>query len=132
MDTTRWNFNGPTDSTSIVYGNGYDTCGPYTYTIEDIYGDETDIPELRYEVNPVTNNMDTFELTLETLLNGDEVQVPLKLRIKLTNFPFSTDAVFDFTAIYKACTPTNFVAQPLADRTYLVTQNMEWSELIFD
>ena len=32
-------FNGPTDSASVTYGNGYDKCGPLTYQITDSIGD---------------------------------------------------------------------------------------------
>ena len=31
-------FDGPTDSMSVIYGNGYDRCGPFTYNFRDLEG----------------------------------------------------------------------------------------------
>ena len=34
-------YSGPTDSTSVLYGNGYDKCGPLRYRYEDLDGNDS-------------------------------------------------------------------------------------------
>ena len=62
--TQNWSFNGPTDSTSVTYGNGYDVCGPLTYTLTNQQGETPDLSffSTNYVLN--TDTMDTFDYSL--------------------------------------------------------------------
>ena len=88
-------YSGPTDSMSVLYGNGYDKCGPLRYRYLDIEG----INEFSLDVFETSTKLnaglaDNFEMNLVSERTGTTVTANATLLIDLELYPTSTPAIF--------------------------------------
>ena len=88
-------YKGPTDSMSVIYGNGYDKCGPLRYQYLDIDG--VDVFSLQvFETETILNTgfADDFSMELYSVTTGTTIIANATLRIDLELYPTSTPAIF--------------------------------------
>ena len=103
---------GPSDSVSLAYGNGYDICGPLSYQFTNA-GDGLPFAfssheNFSYSVEQMINAADKFNMKLTSVPFGLEIEETVKLEIKLIGYPSSSPAIFNLQIIYRECLPENF------------------------
>ena len=84
------NYAGPTDSTSLQYGNGYDKCGPIKYTIFDITGQPLDLANFANSIVSVTDNSDSLDFELQSYAEGEIRFENFVILMQLEEYPEST------------------------------------------
>lgn len=98
--------NGPTDSVSVEYGNGYDICGELEYTLRGT-NSYTD----KYMTFSKTVNEDAVDLLtfgLKSFPTGTFILYKMTLEVFLKNYPTATSAFIPVTFKYRECAPFNF------------------------
>ena len=100
-------FNGPTNSVSVTFGNGFDICGDLDYTLS-VTNEFTD----EYMVfNPVvaSGSVDALGFDLESsVFAGIVIPYEIELVATLTDFPTAPSAVIPVTFYYRECFPFDF------------------------
>ena len=100
---------GPTDSMSVIYGNGYDKCGPLRYRYLDIEeGDEFSLSVFETETILNTGFADEFSMELNSVTTGTTKIANATLHIDLEFYPTSTPAIFKVNLTYRECFPLDF------------------------
>ena len=114
-------YKGPTDSMSLIYGNGYDKCGPRRYTYMDLWG----INEFKmslFETDAILNAgfADDFSMSLLSEKTGTTLTANTTLHIDLELYPSSTPAIFEVGLTYRECFPADFSGPFIEDQTIMV------------
>ena len=68
-------YQGPTDSISLKYGNGYNMCGSRTYTLLNNAGNPLKSDTLLLSVKTNANRADDLSIALDTLAQGKEFKI---------------------------------------------------------
>ena len=99
-------YQGPTDSISVFYGNGYDKCGPLRYQYLDVEG-INDFSLNVFETSTKRNAglADDFEMNLVSERTGTTMTANATLLIDLELYPTSTPAIFQVNLTYRECFP---------------------------
>ena len=100
---------GPTDSTSIIYGNGYDKCGPLRYSYIDQDEAEFTLPVFFANETFNENFADDLALNVTSNATGTTLTANATLVIDLEQYPLSTPATFALNITYRECFPDNFI-----------------------
>jgi len=80
-------YGSPTDVASLTYGNGYDKCGPLSYTLLNEDGTKQVRPSwLNFEYDVRTNDQDDIYINLLAEPTGITTEVTLQLEIRLSNY----------------------------------------------
>ena len=88
-------IDGPSNSISLVYGNGFDRCGPLKYVLVDSSGLPFVNSQFSLDVKPITDAADNVTLTLSSIPSGLDVTVYFKLEVSLKDYPLSTPVSLD-------------------------------------
>ena len=70
-EITQVSYTGPTDSTSLRYGNGNDKCGPIKYTLSDEQGQSFDLANFANSIVSVTDIADSLYFELQSYAEGE-------------------------------------------------------------
>ena len=109
-------YSGPTDSMSVLYGNGYDKCGPLRYQYLDIEGvNDFSLGVFGSSAELNAGLADDFEMNLLSERTGTTMIANATLLIDLELYPTSTPAIFQVNMTYRECFPDYFVGPDLAD-----------------
>lgn len=103
-----WTYDGPTNTISDVYGNGYNKCGPIKYTFLDDFGEEFSHPLFSNTTVRNVGFADSVTFTLESFPSGLDLQVNFTLKSELSSYPMSTPYYQDISLTYRECYPENF------------------------
>ena len=116
-------ISGPSDSASLEYGNGFDKCGPLTYTVVD--GSDNVINRLWLDMDftQVINQADKVQITLLSEPDGVENSADLYLKAELVNYPTSEPALIPFRVTYRGCWFSSFRSTPIAPISVQVGQS---------
>lgn len=114
--------NGPTDSASVTYGNGYDKCGNLTYIWLDKENNFFENGWFSYNSTVVINDVDMFNMTLNSEPDGTVLRDYFTLVIKLEEYPTSVPASFDLMITYRECFPYDFSGPQIDDITLRVDE----------
>ena len=101
-------FSGPTDSVSLKYGNGYDMCGPRSYTILTPLGGVNTLQQLYLNVFASAKTADSLKMTMTTLEQGKEYTLEMTLRIGLADYPEAKSFDAPFKITHRMCWPDRF------------------------
>ena len=80
---------------SVIYGNGYDKCGPLRYQYLDIEGVDNFSLEV-FETKTILNSgfADDLTMKLNSVTTGTTMIANATLHIDLELYPTSTPAIF--------------------------------------
>jgi len=76
-------IDGPSNSISLLYGNGFDRCGPLKYVLLDNSGLPFVNSQFSLDVKSVTDAHDDVSLTLNSYPSGLDVTLNFKLEVSL-------------------------------------------------
>ena len=93
-DKLRNIYLGPKNSVSVIYGNGYDRCGPLKYSLLSLDGKKLNLNVFSLDVAPNFDFSDSITLNLESFANGRQIVQKVIIKIELEQFPTSTPALF--------------------------------------
>lgn len=80
-------YGSPTDAASLTYGNGYDKCGPLSYTLFNEDGTKQVRPSwLIFEYEMRTNDQDDIFINLLAEPTGVTTEITYQLEIGLRNY----------------------------------------------
>ena len=101
---------------SVIYGNGYDKCGPLKYQYLDIEGVE-DFSLQVFETKTIVNSgfADDFSMELNSVTTGTTMIANATLQIDLELYPTSTPAIFKVNLTYRECFPLDFSGPLIED-----------------
>ena len=108
-------YNGPTNSASAKYGNGYDLCGKLTYTLLNANGQEFSDERLSFNQTLSLNEADLLSFKLESEEYGTELTDTMILKIRLQDYPSSVPATFPIKLVNRECFPGDFVMPSFED-----------------
>ena len=124
---------GPTDSTSVTYGNGYDRCGNLEYIFLDENGvDLFDLAVFDQTSTIVDNLADSFDLKLQSEPIGTDLEAKFTLVISLLDYPSSIPATFEVTLFYRECFPNAFLGPEVSDKVLTVGDPEQRFGYVFD
>lgn len=100
-------FDGPTDSVSNLFGNGYDRCGDLKYEITAGTSNYTDA---FMDFTPTVNTDAKDDLTFKVVsfATGDYVSYEMVLTVSLVDYPTATPAMLPLFLNYRECAPFGF------------------------
>ena len=110
---------GPTDSISVLRGNGYNRCGDLEYTLfgQNSYTDA--FMKLTTTVN--SGLADTLEFELESYEGfGTYIEYHMSLIAALKDFPTATRAQIPVIFLYRECSPFDFRLRNLSELDSLI------------
>lgn len=99
-------FDGPTDSASLLYGNGYDLCGDLEYSLSGTNGYTDEYMKFSPAVN--SGSVDALKFDLESFSSGKVIKYEMELTATLQDYPLATPAVIPVTFNYRECIPFNW------------------------
>lgn len=108
-DRLEYEYKGPTNSISLIYGNGYDKCGPLVFKYLTLDGvDEFNLKVFETNTERHVGFADDFSMSLLSERTGTEMTANATLHIELEKYPTSIPATFQVNLTYRECFPTDF------------------------
>ena len=104
-------YGGPSDSASLLYGNGYDKCGPIKYMITDPQGFEFSRPWLQFEYDTEVNAQDAVFINVISEPDGALYVFDLLFKAELERYPSSEAYVAQFSIAIRGCFFEKFTAR---------------------
>lgn len=116
-------YEGPTNSMSVIYGNGYDKCGPLRYSYFQL-GGTNDFSISVFQTDTILNvgYADDFSMNLASERTGTTMTANATLFIDLELYPSSTPATFQVNLTYRECFPVDFSGPFIEDQELMVGQ----------
>ena len=126
----KFTFQSPTNSISLLYGDGYDLCGSLAYTIMDKTGRR---PHLTSNVRVISSGANMFDVVIYSEQEGIEVSLDLMLRVSLLSHKQALAAIVPLQVTYRECEVKEFLPPSIEDILLKTGQRAgEITELHFD
>ena len=106
---------GPSDTASLTYGNGFDICGPLSYSLVDSLDNVVNLSWLEFYYDIETDLSDTLYINLISEPEGTIHKTSLQVKAELDNYPMSTPAYITFNVRYRGCFYDAFTASPIRE-----------------
>jgi hypothetical protein len=103
LSRTVITLNGPTDSVSVAFGNGYDICGELEYTLSgtNFYTEKY----MKFSKTLNEDSVDFLTFGLDSFPTGTFIIYKMTLEVSLKNYPTATSALIPVTFKYRECAP---------------------------
>lgn len=123
---------GPTDSASVTYGNGYDKCGNLTYIWLDRSSNNFETKWFSYNSTVEIDSVDQISMVLSSESSGTVIKDYVTLITKLEEYPSATPAIFDLVLSYRECYPHDFSGPEIGDIELIVGEEGPEIDYFFD
>ena len=110
MDILEQTIDGPTDSISSLYGNGYDRCGPRSYSLIDTDGENYSLNVFSREITHGNGAPDQITFNLSSSKDGEILTSNFTLVIGLQLYPEAEPFSALVNLEYRICKPYDFRA----------------------
>ena len=126
-------YAGPTDSTSVTYGNGYDKCGDLLFEwLNVLTGAPFENAYFNSTSTVVGFNVDSFNQLLISEKTGTTLSDTMLVRMSLVDYPSSTPAEFTVKLTYRECFPLDFSGPEIDDVKMKVGEQGPEIDYFFD
>ena len=103
-----WTYEGPTNSMSLIYGNGYDKCGPLKYSFLDDAGLPFSLFALSNYTSFGYNKPDNLTFNIQSYRSGYDLKANFTLKVELSSYPTSYPYYQTVEVTYRECYPEDF------------------------
>ena len=104
----QYDYKGPTNSMSALYGNGYDKCGPLKYSFLDEAGEKFELMNLSNYTMAGFNDADDLNFELKSFKNGADRYANFTMKVELIGYPTSYPYYQLVNITYRECFPEDF------------------------
>ena len=94
---------GPTDTASLTYGNGYNICGPMTYSLINKVDDVVNESWIEFEFVSILNQADKLFFNVISEPEGTRHDESLRLKAELVDYPSALPAFIPIRLRYYGC-----------------------------
>lgn len=116
LDRESVTYKGPSNSVSVLYGNGYNRCGPLKYSFLGLNGQLFSLEQFSTNVKLQANNFDELSMTLTSARTGTIVKATTVLKMELEYYPTAVAASFKVELTYRECAPFDFSGPNIEER----------------
>ena len=104
---------GPSNTASLTYGNGYDICGPLTYSVVNDIDVVVNESWLEFYFDTVQNQADILFFSLFSEPEGTVHTISLQVKAEMIDYPSARPAYIPFRLRYRGCFYDAFTASPV-------------------